>query len=176
MSASVADGWGVEGISAGLSAGDGYCLVRGSKPALRSASSADDRLVPVLGIVVVAPGADVVGLVAVGVVRVVGVPGVVAPGVVGAVVPPGPVPDVVGVVVVGNDPGVVGAVVVVIVLVTGGSVLVVPGPPLSLTSAAASTPSASVAITAIATIGAFQLVGAARRVRAAAPQLRHHSC
>jgi hypothetical protein len=173
------DGWWVWGIAMGSAAVcDGYFLARGSKPALRSASSAADDLVLVFG-VVVAPGTDVVGVVAlaVGVVSVVGVPGV-APGVVGAVVPPRPVPGVVGVVgvvVVGIAPGVVG-VVAVIVVVTAGSVLVVPGPLLSLTSAAASTPSASVAITAIATIGAFQLVGAASRVRAAAPQLRHHSC
>ena len=64
----------------------------------------------------------------------------------------------------------------VIVLVTGGGVVAVLEPPLSLTSAAASTPSESTAITAIATIGALQFGGAARRVRAAAPQLRHHSC
>ena len=90
---------------------------------------------------------------------VVGVPGVTAP-----------------VVVVGIAPATVGGVATVIVVVEGAIALVVPEPPLSLTSAAASTPSASVAITAIATIGAFQFVGAARRVRAAAPQFRHHSC
>ncbi len=90
---------------------------------------------------------------------VVGVPGVTAP-----------------VVVVGIAPATVGGVATVIVVVEGAIALVVPEPPLSLTSAAASTPSASAAVTAIAMIGAFQFVGAARRVRAAAPQFRHHSC
>src|SRR4029077_19267891 len=125
--------------------------------------------------------------------RVVGVPGVTGPVVVGAAVPPGvsvvgvpgvtDAPGVPGapgttapVVVVGRAPGVV-EVGAMTVLVTGTiALLVVFDPPLSLTSAAASTPSASVAITAIATIGAFQFVGAAKRVRAAAPQLTHHSC
>jgi hypothetical protein len=46
----------------------------------------------------------------------------------------------------------------------------------SLTSEAARTPSASVATIARAAIGAFRLGGGPRRVRAAAPQLRHHSC
>ena len=48
-------------------------------------------------------------------------------------------------------------------------------PPASLTSAAASTPRASAAVTAIAVTGAFQLGVAERRVRAAAPQRRHQS-
>ena len=134
-----------------------------------------------------------VGVVAVGVVTVVvappvdvaegeivvGVPGVTAPVVVGATTPPRPVAPVVDVVVVGivpgTAPGAIGASVVT-VRVTGATAVGVFELPLSFTSAAASTPSASTAIAVIATIGAFQLVGAARRVRAAAPQLRHHSC
>src|SRR5437016_4767688 len=52
----------------------------------------------------------------------------------------------------------------------------VPEFPASLTRAAASTPSDSVATTAIAMIGALQFGDVARRVRAAAPQRRHHSC
>ena len=162
----------------------GY-LVRGAKPALRSASSVEgDRLVPVVVVGVVAvvvvvwlPAGAVVapGEIVVGVPGVPGVPGVTAPVVVGTTAPPRPVAPVAPVVVVGIAPGSAGAA-VVIVLVTGGGVVAVLEPPLSLTSAAASTPSASTAITAIATIGAFQFVGAARRVRAAAPQLRHHSC
>ena len=46
----------------------------------------------------------------------------------------------------------------------------------SLTSEAARTPSDSVATIARAAIGAFRLGGGPRRVRAAAPQRRHHSC
>jgi len=52
---------------------------------------------------------------------------------------------------------------------------VVEEPPERLTSAAASTPSASATTTASAAIRLFQLGDAARRVRAAAPQFRHHS-
>jgi hypothetical protein len=48
--------------------------------------------------------------------------------------------------------------------------------PASLTSAAASTPSARAATVAITARGRRQLGAAARRVRAAAPQRRHHSC
>ncbi len=48
--------------------------------------------------------------------------------------------------------------------------------PASAIREAASTPSDSVATTATAMIGAFQLEDVARRVRAAAPQRRHHSC
>ncbi len=142
---------------------------------MRSASSVageEPVRVVVVGLVAVAVGlgavVEVVGEI------VVGVPGVTAPGVVGAAAPLRPVAPVVFVVV-GIAPGTIGAA-VVIVLVTAGTVFGVPEPPLSLMSAAASTPNASATITAIATIGAFQLVGAARRVRAAAPQLRHHSC
>ena len=47
--------------------------------------------------------------------------------------------------------------------------------PASLTRAAASTASANAATTATATIGAFQFEEDATRVRAAAPQRRHHS-
>jgi hypothetical protein len=59
--------------------------------------------------------------------------------------------------------------------VVGGTV-VEPEFPASLTRAAASTPSESTATITTATIGAFQFEDAARRVRAAAPQRRHHSC
>ncbi len=159
--------------------------MRGKNPALRSSSSVEgEDPVPVLvGVVAVGVVAGVVGLAVVVVdglivVGVPGVPGVTAPVVVGATTPPRPVAPVAPVVVVGIvlwvTPGTAGAA-VVIVRVIGGGVVAVGEPPLSFTSAAASTPNASVRITAIATIGAFQLVGAARRVRAAAPQLRHHS-
>ncbi len=157
--------------------------MRGKKPALRSASSVEGEA-PVrvfVGVVTVGVVAGAVGLpvvVAVDGLIVVGVPGVTAPAVVGATAPPRPVAPLAPVVVVGIVPWVApestGAA-VVIVRVIGGGVVAVGEPPLSLTSAAASTPSESAAIAAIATIGAFQLVGAARRVRAAAPQLRHHS-
>jgi hypothetical protein len=156
-------------------------LVRGRKPALRRASSVEgEEPVPVVGVVAVGVGAVAVGLPVVVEVEVegeivVGVPGVTAPVVVGATTPPSPVAPLAPVVVVGIAPGVRGAA-VVIVRVIGGGVVAVGEPPLSLTSAAASTPRASTAIAAMAKIGAFQLVGAARRVRAAAPQLRHHSC
>jgi hypothetical protein len=167
-----------------LSLAGGYFLVRGRNPALRSASSLEgEEPVPVLvgvvavGVVAVAVGPPVV--VAVDGLIVVGVPGVTAPVVVGATTPPRPVAPAVPVVVVGIVPGAVPGtigVAVVTVRVTRGGVVALGEPPLSLTSAAASTPSASTAIAAIAMIGAFQLVGAARRVRAAAPQFRHHSC
>jgi hypothetical protein len=49
-------------------------------------------------------------------------------------------------------------------------------PPARSTRAAASTPRASTTTTATAPIGRFQLGAGARRVRAAAPQLRHHDC
>src|ERR1019366_2322993 len=67
----------------------------------------------------------------------------------------------------------VAAAVVMVFVLTGGA-----GPvsPASLTRAAARTPSESTTTTTAATSGAFQLGDAARRVRAAAPQLRHHSC
>lgn len=51
-----------------------------------------------------------------------------------------------------------------------------PEPPASFTNAAASTPNDSTAATAATSRGALQLGDAARRVRAAAPQRRHHSC
>ena len=50
-----------------------------------------------------------------------------------------------------------------------------PESPASDTREAASTPSDTTATTATAMIGAFQLEDVARRVRAAAPQFRHHS-
>jgi hypothetical protein len=129
-----------------------------------------------VGVVVVAVGAPV-GVEVEGEI-VVGVPGETAPVFVGAIAPPRPAVPVAPAVVVGIAPGIAPGttdVAVVIVRVIGATARGAPEPPLSLTSAAASTPSASVTVTAIATIGAFQLVGAARRVRAAAPQLRHHS-
>jgi len=161
-----------------------YLLLRGTNPALRRASSlaAEDPLLVVLG-GVVALGAVVGRPVVVPVagddgVIVVGVPGLTAPVPVGAVVASGV--SVVGVpgvplapgvvatpVVLGSAPAAVGVVATVIVVVTGVTGLaVVDEPPLS----------ASAAITAIAMSGAFQFVGAASRVRAAAPQFRHHSC
>jgi hypothetical protein len=131
--------------------------------------------------VLVSPGVVVVaaplGVVAVGVVLgtltpplgvVAGPLGIVAAGVVGVVAA-----------VLGTTAGVVG---VTAVLAAGAATVVVvvgaaldPEPPASLTSAAASTPSASTATTAIAAIGPFQLGVAASRVRAAAPQRRHQS-
>lgn len=68
------------------------------------------------------------------------------------------------------------------VVAAGPAIVVVTGAgaelesPASLTSAAASTPSASTATTEMTAIGAFQLGVAASRVRAAAPQRRHQSC
>jgi hypothetical protein len=119
--------------------------------------------VPVVG--VLAPGVAVVG---------------VAPGVaVVAVLAPGVA--VVGVVVVAGVVGVTGAlaagaVVTVVVTVVVAGLADELEPPASFTSAAASTPSASAAMAASVAIGIFQLGVAARRVRAAAPQFRHHSC
>lgn len=159
--------------------------MRGANPALRNASSLAD---PVLVGVDVGVDAAAVGVPA-------GVAGVVAPvvpdglivvGVPGLSVPPGVLSVFVGAIVVElpgvTAPVVVGSAVVgsvlgrVIVVVTGAGCAVVDDPPLRSTSEAASTPSASVAIVAIAMIGAFQFAGAASLVRAAAPQLRHHSC
>ena len=92
--------------------------------------------------------------------------GVLAPGTAGVVV--------VGTVAVGTVAvGVTAGLVTVIVV---GTVVECPEPPASLTSAAASTPSASATITASAITGVFQEGDAASRVRAAAPQCRHHSC
>jgi hypothetical protein len=104
--------------------------------------------VPVPG-VVVAPVVPVVvlGTVLVGAVAVVGVVGTVVIGAAAA-----------------------GVVTVVVVAGTGDE------PPARLTRAAASTPRASTATTASAPIGRFQLGAGARRVRAAAPQLKHHDC
>jgi hypothetical protein len=62
-------------------------------------------------------------------------------------------------------------VVTVVVVATAG----VPEPVARLTSAAASTPSDSATTTASAAVRPLQLGDAARRVRAAAPQRRHHS-
>jgi hypothetical protein len=95
--------------------------------------------------------------------------GVVAAGTVaaGVVAPPGATAVVVGVT------GVLATGAATVVVVVGAALD--PEPPASLTSAAASTPSASTAITAIAAIGPFQLGVAASRVRAAAPQRRHQS-
>lgn len=110
----------------------------------------------VLGVLV--PGAVAVGVLTLGVLAVgVLVVGVLAPGAT--------------VLVVG---GVMAAGAVVIVLVTATE----PEPelPVSFTSAAASTPSDSATTLASTAIGTFQLGVAARRVRAAAPQFRHHSC
>ena len=65
------------------------------------------------------------------------------------------------------------AVVVIVRVIAGGG-----GPvsPASLMPAAAITPSERAAIRASAAVGPFQFGEAARRVRAAAPQRRHHSC
>jgi hypothetical protein len=106
-------------------------------------------------------------------------PGVLEPGV---VVVPGAVAleVVVGGMVVLPGTAVVGAATaagaVVTVVVAGAAVVEVLEPPASVTSAAASTPSDSAARTASTRTGAFQAGDAARRVRAAAPQRRHHSC
>jgi hypothetical protein len=170
-----------------------YLPVRGKKPALRSASSLDlDKpwpwpapvLVPVpLPVALGPPAPPVVREGAI----VVGVPGFTAP-VLGALAPPGVPPSgVAGALGAAEPPGVaelvvggrfsevVGVAGTVIVVVIAGGACGVGEPALSLTSAAASTPNATAAITAIATIGARQLAGAARRVRAAAPQVKHHS-
>jgi hypothetical protein len=96
-------------------------------------------------------------------------PDAIVPG--AAVVVPGVADGGVDVGLVGAGAAAMGA--VVTVLVTW--VLVGPEPPARSMSAAASTPS-EIAITAtIAPIGACQLGVAASRVRAAAPQCRHHS-
>ncbi len=90
------------------------------------------------------------------------------------------VPGVAGVVVVGSVAvgtvavGVVAGVVTVIVL--GAVVVECAVEPASLMSAAASTPIASAMTIASAITGVFHAGDAARRVRAAAPQRRHHSC
>jgi hypothetical protein len=68
--------------------------------------------------------------------------------------------------------GAAAAAVVTVLVVAGGD----ESPAASLTSAAASTPSDSATSTASVVVRPFQLGDAARRVRAAAPQCRHHSC
>jgi hypothetical protein len=165
-----------------------YFLVRGRNPALRSASSLavdDPVLAPVVlvaGVVTVVVGAAAPPPVVLAGAIVVGVPGVTAAPVLAGVVVPGVsvvgVPGVTAPVVVGIVPATVGVVVATVIVVVMGATgfAVVFEPPLRSTSAAASTPSARAATTAIVMIGAFQLVGAASRVRAAAPQCRHHSC
>lgn len=65
-----------------------------------------------------------------------------------------------------------GVVVVMVRVVAGPSA---PEPPASFTRAAASTPRESTTTTTAIVRGAFQLGDAASRVRAAAPQFRHHS-
>ena len=120
----------------------------------------------VLGVLVpgvVVPGALVLGVLVAGVL----VAGVLVPGtlVVGVLAPGATAPVVRGV-------AAVGAVVIVLVMATE----LEPELPASFTSAAASTPSASATTLASTAIGAFQLGVAASRVRAAAPQFRHHSC
>jgi hypothetical protein len=163
--------------------GRGYGAAVFFAPGLSSFSSVARSfgLSPVLVPVLVSPGVVVVAAPL----------GVTAPGVVlGTVTPPLGVvvtPVVVvtpGTVAVGvvAVPGATAVVGVTGVLAAGAATVVVvvgaaldPEPPASLTSAAASTPSASTAITAIAAIGPFQLGVAASRVRAAAPQRRHQS-
>ena len=106
----------------------------------------------------------------------VAVPGVAVRGRV--LVPVSPVP---GVLVLGT---VVGAVAVgvavtagaVVTVVVAGAVVERPEPPARVTSAAASTPSESAARTASVRTAGFQEGDAAKRVRAAAPQCKHHSC
>ncbi len=97
----------------------------------------------------------------------------IAPGavLVGAVAVEGT--DVVVRVFVGVDAGAEAAGPVTVWVIAGGAG---PESPASFTSAAASAASASSATSATATTGARQFGVAARRVRAAAPQRRHHSC
>jgi hypothetical protein len=124
-------------------------------------------------VVPVAPGVVVAGVEVVFAAVPVLVPGVV----VGLVVP-----GVVGVVLVGAVAvvGVVGTVAIGAATAGVVTVVVVAGtgdePPARLTRAAASTPRASTATTTNAPIGRFQLGAGAKRVRAAAPQLKHHDC
>jgi multisubunit Na+/H+ antiporter MnhC subunit len=102
----------------------------------------------------------------------VAVPGVVVRGRV--LVPVSPVPGVlvVGAVAVGVAV-MAGAVVTVVV---AGAVVERSEPPARVTRAAASTPRESAARTASARTAGFQEGDAAKRVRAAAPQCKHHSC
>ncbi len=67
----------------------------------------------------------------------------------------------------------VAAIVVSVVVAAGGGE---PEPPASFTRAAARIPSESTDTVASTATGVFQLGAVARRVRAAAPQRRHHSC
>src|SRR6266851_6898334 len=117
-----------------------------------------------------APGRAVIGG---ALVRGVPAPGAVAPpavlGVVAVGVEAAPGAVVAGAGLAGADAA-VGAVDTIVV--AGG---LEPESPASLTRAAASTPSDSAIRTATAAIGGFQLGAAASRVRAAAPQRRHHS-
>lgn len=92
------------------------------------------------------------------------VPGTALPGVVAVVA------GVVAVVAVLGAAAAAGVVTVVVVAGTGAE------PPARSTRAAASTPSARTTTTASAPIGPFHPGDGARRVRAAAPQLRHHPC
>jgi hypothetical protein len=114
-------------------------------------------------------------------------PGAVAPGVAPGTAAPGvetPGAPVVGVVAGGlAAPGVAGAADVgapagtTTVRVTGTVLATeLPDSPASDTSAAVSPPRASTIVSPSAASGARQLGIAARRVRAAPPQLRHHSC
>jgi len=79
---------------------------------------------------------------------------------------------VLGTVAVGAGSAAAGVLVTVIVLGVGAG----PVSPASFTSAAASTPSESTATTIAPSSGVRQFGDAASRVRAAAPQRRHHSC
>jgi hypothetical protein len=114
------------------------------------------------------PGEATAGLLAVGVVE----PGVVALVLLAPVVAPGVV--ALGALVAGAAVVVVGVPASAVVTVLRMTVAE-PELPASDTSDAASTPSDRVITTATAMIGPFQLEEVARRVRAAAPQCRHHS-
>jgi hypothetical protein len=104
---------------------------------------------------VVAPGVTAPGVVAPGVAA----PGVVVPGTVLSGVPAGPVATA-------------GGAVVMVRVVAGELEL----EPERSTSAAVRTPSESATTARSAAIGTRQFGAAASRVRAAAPQRRHHSC
>ncbi len=122
----------------------------------RGRVSAGDVEVPVDPVLVAPPGV---------VVRVTVAPGVL----VGDVLAPGArVPCALVVVA-----GAIAAGVVTVVVLAGAVEL---ESPASLTIAAASTPSDSAITVASVAIRPFQLGDAARRVRAAPPQRRHHSC
>jgi hypothetical protein len=114
----------------------------------------------------------VAGLVALGV----ELPGVFVPGVVVAVGGVAPVGVAAGVLAPGDAVafGTVTAAGVLTVILAGGALE--RELPVSWTRAAASTPSDRAATTASAMIGALQVGDVARRVRAAPPHRRHHSC